>query len=98
VLDKLPLEIIVNISLRLEVHEKLSLMLTCERLKDVVYQTTFHNTVGIHCNKERTETALFEFRNNQAIRKRVKTLKIKMDNLSDELFSEIPVLFPNVEH
>ncbi|KAI8882343.1 hypothetical protein K501DRAFT_334087 [Backusella circina FSU 941] len=94
-LTHFPLEILLNVTGRLSLHDKLTLILTCHKLGNFITDNCLYETLNIR-EQDMTETIITKFKNREFNSSQVKELKLYFDILSDDIFCQLPNIFPNV--
>ncbi|KAI8876531.1 hypothetical protein K501DRAFT_308178 [Backusella circina FSU 941] len=95
-LVNLPLDVIISITGLLSFNDKLNLIKTCHKMNDLVSTWCLFESVSLHSSKDNIENAIMNFRRNPLLGKQVKYLSLDLDELSNQLYGQLPVIFPNV--
>ncbi|KAI8882350.1 hypothetical protein K501DRAFT_334091 [Backusella circina FSU 941] len=94
----LPVEVVLSISHLLSFHDRLSLIKTCSKLKGMLEETTLYEQLIILGSKSRTVKIIARFQSRQLNGNQVKRLHLDAGILDNELFKQLPTIFPNVTH
>jgi hypothetical protein len=91
----LPFEVILGIAKHVSFGDKPHLMRTCRRLHDIVSKasTEYLDLMGYGGN---TDMLVRKFRSRDFDGSKVKILRIDLDTLSDEIYNQLPEIFPTV--
>jgi hypothetical protein len=92
----IPQEVLLDVASHLDIHDKLNLMTTCSMLNSLILDRSLYQVLSFYGEKEPTEQVVSKFKSNQYNGHQVKRLELKLDCLSDSVFSQLPDIFPNV--
>jgi hypothetical protein len=93
---RLPHELILDIAHNLDFKDKLHLMLTCQKLKDLVFNKSLYEKLQIFATQDRAERVIKKFESKQFNGTQVKVLEIRLSSFHDQLFTLLPQIFPNL--
>jgi hypothetical protein len=96
ILDKLPLEIILNISSLLALEDKLILITTCQRLFNLISNTTLFSELHLLSRGEKVQQDIKHFTGSRYPGSQVKRLSIDITKIPDQLLLQLPTIFPNI--
>ncbi|KAI8882357.1 hypothetical protein K501DRAFT_273762 [Backusella circina FSU 941] len=92
----MPSEIILGVCHYLDFKEKLCLLTTCSKLNEIVSKGNLYEDLDLLGNQKNIKTIVTRFKSRPHHGSQVRTLRIDMDRLSDELYSQLSDIFPNV--
>jgi hypothetical protein len=92
----LPTEVILTIASYLTLQEKVDLVMTCRSLHTLISKTNLYQELDLlHTNKD-IKSIVQKFETHQLDGTQVKTLNIDFNTLSEQQYSQISDIFPNV--
>jgi hypothetical protein len=97
-LQDLPFEIILNIAKNLCFNDKYQLMLTCRALQLPIMENSLYEELLVMGGWIGPDIAkvIKKFKSKKLNGNQVKTLEIDLNKVPDDLYSQLPVIFPNV--
>ncbi|KAI8879104.1 hypothetical protein K501DRAFT_336306 [Backusella circina FSU 941] len=95
-IDKLPAEIVLTISIYLQFKDKLNLAITCSRLHDLITGCALYEELNLMKYGKNPHKIIDMFDNNPFDGSQVKTLSIKMHQIPEQLRSRLSTVFPNL--
>ncbi|KAI8876530.1 hypothetical protein K501DRAFT_338035 [Backusella circina FSU 941] len=93
---KLPQEILSTIVLDLGFEDKLSLVLTCRSLKEVISNSLLYEELTFYHKKDALPDALAYFKDKPIYSSQVRRLKLSRTIVTSQALSQLPIVFPKV--
>jgi hypothetical protein len=90
-----PLEILLNVVCKLDLRDKMALTTTCHKLGSLIAGNCLYETLNLK-HRDITETVIKRFKNKELLGSQVKHLKLCFDVLSDDIYRQLPDIFPRV--